>query len=345
MLINKSGNGAEELQQLTSSYYANNDFDRASTLWILEETKMTSLVGGDLMARALAHYNSSSYQKPSPSTEEARNDKLVQLLQIPIAYRTTLRYYQLNTVSHETSGRKVKLDRDNESMAWEWMIDRDDAAQLRMANETTDMLITWLETNKIAEWMNSDNRKASRELFINSAVLFARAYPMSDESQSFYYTVVPFLREIQNIVLKKALGIHYTPLLQRWTSVQPDDSGSGSAEEGIPSLDEELEEFYTKLLIYVQTVQPLLAMVIAVKRLSLQVMPEGVMQHFKSMVQSRSASQIPLPDAVQMHADNLDKDAREILDDMKVLIRSTDPTAGVYKIIPDNDPNAKFART
>lgn len=344
MLINKNNNGAEELQQLTSSYYANNDFDRARTLWTLEENKMTALVGGDLMARALTHYNSAAFQKENPSPEEAKNDKLVNLLQIPIAYRTTLRYYQLNTVSHETSGRKVKIDRENESMAWEWMIDRDDDAQLRMAHETTDMLIDWLETNKIAEWMNSDNRRASRELFVNSIGIFQRAYPMVDYSQSFFYTAVPFLREVQNHVLKKALGIHYTPLLERWTSGEP-GSGSGSEGGGIPSVDEELEDFYDKLLSHVQIVQPLLCMVIAVKRLSLQVMPEGVVQHFKSMVQSRNASQIPLKDIIQLHADNLDKDARELLDEIKVLIRSADPEAGVYKILPENSEANKFMRT
>lgn len=344
MLINKNGNGAEELQQLTSSYYANNDFDRARTLWVLEENRMTSLVGGDLITRALSHYNSSAFKKTNPSPDEAKNDKLVELLQIPIAYRTTLRYYQLNTVSHETSGRKVKIDRENESMAWEWMIDKDDEAQLRMAHETTDMLIDWLETQKIAEWMNSDNRKATRELFVNTIALFQKAYPMVDYSQSFFYTVVPFLREVQNMVLKKALGTHYTPLLQRWTSGTP-DSGSGSAIGGITSLAAELEEFYTQLLAYVQAVQPLLTMVIAVNRLSLQVMPEGVVQHFKSMVQSRSASQIPLADVVKHHADNLDKDAKAILDDIKVFIRSADPEAGVYKILPLNSETNKFFRT
>lgn len=344
MLINKSGNGAEELQQLTSSYYANNDFDRARTLWILEENKMTALVGGDLMSRALSHYHSSAYKKANPSADEAKNDKLVELLQIPIAYRTTLRYYQLNTVSHETSGRKVKIDRENESMAWEWMIDKDDEAQLRMAHETTDMLIDWLETNRIAEWMNSENRRATRELFVNSIGLFQKAYPMVDFSQSFFYTVVPFLREVQNMALKKALGSHYTPLLQRWTSGTP-DSGSGSAIGGIPSANAEQEEFYDTLLSYVQAVQPLLTMVIAVKRLSLQVMPEGVVQHFKSMVQSRSASQIPLADVVKLHSDNLDKDAKAILDDIKVFIRSADPEAGVYKILPENSETNKFFRT
>lgn len=344
MLINKSGNGAEELQQLTSSYYANNDFDRARTLWILEENKMTALVGGDLMARALSHYNSSAFKKSNPSAEEAKNDKLVELLQIPIAYRTTLRYYQLNTVSHETSGRKVKIDRQNESMAWEWMIDKDDEAQLRMAHETTDMLIDWLETNRIAEWMNSENRKATRELFVNSIGLFQKAYPMVDFSQSFFYTVVPFLREVQTMALKKALGTHYTPLLQRWTIGNP-ESGSGSAIGGIPSANAEQDEFYDTLLSYVQAVQPLLTMVIAVKRLSLQVMPEGVVQHFKSMVQSRTASQIPLADVVKLHSDNLDKDAKAILDDIKVFIRSADPEAGVYKILPENSETNKFLRT
>lgn len=343
MLFNKSNNGAEELRELTSSFYQNNDFSRISTQILLEEEALTRLVGGDLMARALAHYKSPDYKKPEPSPADLKNDQLVMHLQLPIAYRATFRYYQLNIVSHEDTGRKVKMNRDNETIPWEWMLDRDDAAQVRIGNETADLLIRWLETHKIAEWMNSDNRKAARQLFVNTAALFQESYPI-DLSESFFYTVMPFIREVQTVKIKKSLGNLYTPLLARWTSLHI-ESGSGSGSGGVPGEPDPNEELYDQITLLVQKAIPLFAMVMAVKRLTLQVMPDGVVQHFKSAITSRNASQTALPELINAHAENLEKDANYHLDDIKILIQSANPDAGNYQLLPENKPTNKFLRT
>ena len=343
MLFNKSNNGAEELRELTSSYYQNNDFSRISTQVMLEEEAMTRLVGGDLMARALSHYRGENYKKENPSPDDIKNDQLVLHLQIPIAYRATFRYYQLNLVSHEDTGRKVKMNKENESMPWEWMLDRDDAAQVRLGNETADLLIRWMETNQIAEWMNSPNRRASRQLFVNTAALFQESYPI-DLSESFFYTALAFNREVQTVKIKKALGNLYTPLLERWTSL-PIESGSGSGGGGVPSQDEVQEALYDQLTLLVQKVIPLFTMAMAVKRLSLQAMPDGVVQHFKSAFNSRNASQAALPELITAHVKNLEEDAGYLLDDIKILIQSADPEAGNYQLLPENDPTNKYFRT
>lgn len=343
MLFNKWVNGSEELRELTSSFYKNNDFSRISTQVMLEEEALTALVGGDVIARALAHYHSAAYDKTDPSAEDLVNNQLVRYLQMPIAYRATFRYYQLNLVSHEDTGRKVKMNRENESMPWEWMLDRDDAAQVRIGNETADMLIRWMESKKIAEWMNSDARRTARQLFVNTAALFQDSYPI-DLSERFFYTALPFNKEIQTIKIKKALGIHYTPLLERWTSSQL-ESGSTSGGGGIPEENLALEAFYEDLLLQVQKVIPLLVMVMAVKRLSLQLMPDGVVQHFRSATAARNASQPALPELMNAHAESLQKEALYILDDIKKLIQSANPEAGVYQLLPVNKETNKYFRT
>lgn len=342
MLFNKLNKGAEELRALTSSFYQNNDFSKIYTQILLEEEAMTRLVGGDVMARALEHYSGANYKKADPSAADLKNDNLVLHLQMPIAYRATFRYYQLNLVSHEDSGRKVKINSQNESMPWEWMLDRDDAAQVRLGNQTADLLIRWMETNQIAEWMNSDNRRASRQLFVNTAALFGESYPI-DLSDSFFYTVMPFIREVQAFKIKKALGNLYTPLLARWTSLHIED-GSGSGSGGVPG-DTELEELYDQITLHVQKAIPLFAMVMAVNRLSLQVMPDGVVQHFKSAITSRNASQTALPELIKAHAESLEKDAEYHLDDIKILIQSANPEAAEYQLLPENKPTNGYFRT
>lgn len=342
MLFNKLNNGAEELQQRTGSYFANNDYDRIATDVMLAEEDMAKLVGADVMLRAAAHYNSNAFEKDSPTADEAKNDKLVRLLQIPIAYNATFAYYQSNLVSHKDTGRKVSVDNENEKMAWEWMLDRDDEAQIRKANKTTDMLISWLELQQIAEWMNSDNRRAIRSLFVNTELIFQDAYPI-DASPRFFYTVLPFNREVQTITIRKALGDKYQELLDYYISLVASAEGSGSAGGGIPPAPE--AALLEQLLPLVQKTIPLLTMAMAVKRLSLQVLPEGVVQQYKSDRGARSASAPALKDIIEWHVKKLKDDANDHLNDIKIILQSADPLANTYRLVPENVETNKFFRT
>lgn len=340
MLFNKSNNGAKELRDRTGAYYANNDFTKIETDVILAEQDIIKLVGNAVYKRAKDHYNSSAYKKESPSEAEALNDMLVQLLQIPIAYRATFNFYQSNLVSHKDTGRNVSIDPNHEKMAWEWMLDRDDQAHLSKIKKTTDMLISWLETNNISEWLGSDNRKATRELFVNSEQIFQNAYPI-DSSPRFFYTVLSWNREVQTKTIKKALGSQYDLLLASWKYQEEAGSGSGSANGGIPAAEEPIEG----LLEMVQQVIPLFVMIMAVKRLSLQALPDSVVQQYKSDRSARSASAPAMKDIIEYHVTRLKYDADIILDDIKKLIQSADPEAGKYQLLPENDEKNKYFRT
>ena len=86
-LFNKNNNGAEELQELTGSYYANNEFNRIQTDVILTIDQIKKLVGNAVIERANDHYQSDDFETEGSSTEENQlNDQLVQHLRIPIAY-------------------------------------------------------------------------------------------------------------------------------------------------------------------------------------------------------------------------------------------------------------------
>jgi len=343
MLFNKSNNGSVELRDATGSYYANNKFERIKTDVMLAEKQIRRLVGLPVYQRAIAHYKSEDYLPPSSTEEREVNDKLVDHLQIPIAYLATFNYYQSNLVSHEDTGRKVKLDNENEKMPWEWMLDRDDQAQLRKIHDTQDLLIEFLEENKIAEWLDSENRRLARSLFVSNQSIFQDAYPI-DNSPRFYYTLMPFMREVQERTIKKALGDIYADLLSYYQSEMPaEGSSSGSSGGGIPG--PENEELLQQILPLVQSVIPLLTMAMAVKRLSLQVLPEGVVQQFKSMLQSRNASTAAAPELVKMYSQELTKDANYLLDDIKLILLSADPEANEYRLQPKNDEANKFFRT
>lgn len=341
MLFNKSNNGAAELKELTSSYYANNKFDAIRTQLILEEEAMIKLVGQPLYDRANTHYNSSNFRKAEPSELEALNDQLVDKMRMPIAYKATFRFYQLNIVSHEDTGRKYKINNENEKLPWEWMLDRDDEAQVRMANETMDLLFDWIERKNIPEWINSDQRTAARKLFVNSPLIFQDAYPMTDGSWRFFYTTAAFNKEVQTIRIAKVLGARYAPLLEYWQTQML--SGSSSTGSGIPSADD--TELYDKILALVQKIIPLEVMILAAKRLSLQTMPYGVVQHFKSMFQGRDSASVPLEEVIRRYTVQLSGDSSYIMDDLKQLLQDSDPASRAYRLLPENDECKKFFST
>lgn len=341
MLFNKSNNGAAELKELTSSYYANNKFPAIKTQIILEEEAMIKLVGQPLYDRANNHYNSASFRKDSPTPEERLNDELVDKLRLPIACRATLRYYQLNIVSHEDTGRKYKINNENEKLPWEWQIDRDDEAQARLGNETADLLFDWLERNRIAEWMSSEQRITSRSLFVNSPTIFMDAYPLIDSSWRFFYLVLPFNKEVQVHHVRKMLGAHYEPLLAYWKGAA--DQGSSSAGAGIPS--ETDSELYDQIISYVQKIIPLEVMILASKRLSIQHMPFGVVQHFKSMFQGRDSASIPFDEVIRRYTAQVSSDSGYLKDDLKQLIQNANPDARNYKLLPTQDVTKKYLRT
>jgi len=340
LLINKASEGATEIRNLTGSYYQNNDFTRIRTDWILAQDELAKLVGTAVITRAITHYHSEDY--PLDGSGDDTDDQLVEHLQLPLAYMATFRYYQSNMVSHEDTGRKVKIDTENEKMAWEWMLDRDDAAHILKIHQVTDRLIEFLEAQQITEWLTSDNRTITRQLLVNTADLFHQAYPI-DHSSKFFYSVTPFIDEVQRRTIKKALGTEFPKLIAYWQNFNSTSSDGSGASSGLPG--DQTSEYLEELLALVQKVMPLLAMVMAAKRLPLHFLPHGVVQQFHSMSQSRASSQVPLPQSIELYCNLLKEDAQYALDDIKRLLNANDTEALDYQLLPENDETNKFFRT
>lgn len=317
-----------ELRNLTGSYYANNDFTKASTDVELETEAIIRLVGRPVYDRAKAIYT------PSPDGESpgtilpgaSETDKnLLRHLQLPIAMGAAIRYMQSNLVSHDDTSRKVKIDKQSESMAWQWMIDADDLAHVRKKQQVTDRLIAWLDSNSITEWDNSAEKRAAKKLFIPDTATFQEHYPI-DFSGLFYHTVRPFIADIQRRDIRMALGTDFDTLLQAFTnqSVQP-------AQEPLLGLT--------------QQALALLTMAKALKRLSIQVFPEGVMQHFTSERHTTKGSQIPTTEDLRKYALYLERDAEDALDEIRKYRYESQPDYNPEVLLPENDPRKKYART
>lgn len=325
MLITSS----TELRELTGSYYANNDFTKIKTDVQLQTEAIIRLVGQDVYNRALTQYVPST-DGVSPGTFKTGStddvDKeLIQHLQLPIALKAAFQYFQSNLVSHDDTSRKVKIDKENESMAWEWMIDRDDAAHQSKIQKATDRLIAWLDRNNIDEWKASDERKAARKLFVPDTATFQEYYPI-DYSGTFYHTARPLMAEVQRREIRQALGNDFQVLLDAFQA------------QDVPS-DKEV------LLGFVQQALVLHTVARMVRRLNIHILPEGVMQAFKSYNQTANASQVPLPEALRLYSLHLERDADLALDEIRKLRYQDQEEYNPTRLIPENKPCRKFART
>lgn len=312
MIFNKDNKGNEELRRFTGSYYASNNFEKVKLDIDLAAEEIIKLIG-------LATYNRAETYYHSNAITDNADSKLVECIQAPIALLATLRMYQKNGVSHEDSGRKVKIDDQSEKMPWEWMLNRDDQVHLEDYYRACDRLIRYLDTTTaITEWAASDQKKMRANLLINKAELFDRYLPI-DGSCRLYAVLLPFVSEAEKKHLKKALGTEYARLL-----ALSEASGNDKI-----LLDE-----------YVYPPIPLMAMSIALRRMPLSLLPFGVVQRIVSSSQTATAADKPDLKTIDAVANWMWDDAMVMVNEMKIHINGRVD----LDILPANDVNNKFVR-
>lgn len=307
----------EEMQELTGSWYESNVFSRIHTDVDMETDDLAKLIGRSIIIYCREIYNKAESERTDIEKE------LLRKVQLPIAFMATYRYYQSNIVSHESTSRTVQIDKGNESMPWEWMLDRDDYAQLLKAQRATDSLIEFLEEENIEQWKTSKQCRALRSLFINNTAQFQRYYPI-DNSARFYLMATPFLREIQGREIKKALGEEYESFLS--------DFKAGIIQ------DDDLYEL-------VCSAQAIYTIALAVRRLPMQVLPEGLLKRIRSSSQTANALQAAELDEIKRFSMHLEIDAENMLDEIKKYRYQNSPEYLEQTFLPKNDPRNKYART
>ena len=121
--------------------------------------------------------------------------------------------YRKNDLSHEDDGWKFKMTTDgSEKLPWEWQLDRDDA--LHWKNITAvDALIRYLNKEQLKEWTETASYKLSQTLIIRNGEAFDSYFPI-ERSERMYLMLVPFIREAQMLMVKRAYGGGWDDLLK-----------------------------------------------------------------------------------------------------------------------------------
>lgn len=191
MIFNKNGQGAEELRQATSSYYANADFTKISGIVETVQLELARQIGTSMMDTIDGYY------------QEGSHEVIVKAAQRVVGYMSVLRYFRLNDISHETDGRKVKMDSDNERRPFEWQLERDDQMHLEEYYNAYDHLVMLLMDD--ATFKESDLYKRIEQLCITSAGVLEWVTGI-EATPHLFLRMVPMLHEAQMYVEKRLGG-------------------------------------------------------------------------------------------------------------------------------------------
>lgn len=344
---------AEELRNLTGSYYANNDFSKIVTTLQAVEDEVADVIGHDMMEQLVIesqgqpctmHITTTDGQTLSVAGMEATvdddgqvrfkgyspyglqarvegntlflsNRRAVVACQQAVGYMATMRFYRLNDISHENTGRKVKIDRDNEARPFEWQLARDDRAHLEEYYRALDRLMRALSGDP--RFRQSEAWQRADRLIVKDADSLSCLTGL-DPSPWLYQRLLPFLDESQHFVAKA-----YAP----------------AALGDLPGENTELRHA-------AQMATALGALALMGRRTSLQTLPYGLMKLFESNGGGNRREQADA-DRIDDYLRRLSREQHYWLNEMKTL-RDQAATGGTpadtYLQMPDNDPHNKFMR-
>jgi hypothetical protein len=309
MIFNKTNNGSDELSAIVGNYYKSNDFDKVKSDIVLATADLIKIIGKPVYDLAEAAYLG--------NTTDPMKKLLVNYVQMCIGILATFNMYRQNDISHEDSGRKVKIDPENERIPWEWQLKRDDEIQLDRYYQAVDVLIVFLDSTSYVEWHQSDQKKLANSLFIKNAEKFNMYFPINSSGR-MYMMLLPWIREAERKYIKPVLGDQFEKYLTG---------------DGLTPAEKEIRE-----LIYPPI--PLYAMSIAIRRMPVGVIPAGIIRNFVDGSQTMNASDPASLNEITSVSRLLISEGLDLLNDLKKALSETVEAI----IIPVNDEKNKYMR-
>jgi len=283
MLFNKDGAGSAEMKSLLGFIYKSIKFENLTYYISFAERDIKNIISKAVMDVAQDHYISENYKLIEPDEDHPEYtilDELVTKIQFPVAVHAYRRFVPSNDLTHSDKGRQIFVSNE-EKPAFEWMIDKDNQNLLDLANEATDLLLEFLdehvddtiippvEENEdplpavlLIPWATSNHFIVSKQLFINNAREFDLVFAINS-SRRVYITLLPFIKHVQLTIIRPCLT---------------DDQYEGLLDE---VMNQDIPEDSQIIIDLIRQPLGLLALSMAIRRLSVELLPDGL---FTSMV-------------------------------------------------------------
>lgn len=291
LLFNKDNAGSKELKDLLTFVDLGIKFDSIKPDIITATNELIRFIGQPTYDAVLA-----AYENEAPTAAQVH---LLFVCRYPIAIRAYSLLAPNNDIAHTGNGRKMRQD-EHEKQAFEWMIDRDNAALERRYYRALDDMVHYLDTYS-AEWQESNSFKRSHRLFLRTTDDFNEYFPIY--SRYVLMRLEPGIRQCEQNEILPRVGKEKFKLLK-------DQLQSNIA------LTEEDEI----LLNLIKEASCYYSLAWAMTRLSVNIFPEGILQSYTSereTTQARMPAKGLEPDAAKQ---SLRNDAALILERIEKLL-------------------------
>lgn len=206
-MFNKSNNGSEEIKAVLGFTHASMKFSNLENFMSFAKKDVVKVIGKEVFKLADDFYRTDEFGKP----EYPDQNNLVNLIQTVMAYSAYRRYVKSNDLSHSETGRQITVQ-DEIKPAFEWMVDKDDANLLSLANETFELLLDFLDEliaidppGTIANaWMESEAFKSMNSCIVNRVQEFEKVFYING-SRRIYIMLLPFLRKAERSYIPGAI--------------------------------------------------------------------------------------------------------------------------------------------
>ena len=256
MLFNKYQDGGKELRELLGFIDANTNFDKWLTWINLSLRQITELTGTEILKQAETYYNQNSFGA-HPEENEYLLVKKFQLTNALFAY---VKMIPSLDAGHGNDGRKKGIgENEKELTALEQY--KDEANILNLAYEALEDLLIFLEEQRFEAWENAPVKQMLKSLVITKLSEFNEYFTLN--SSRMFFTMLPMIREVQEMkVVPAVTKTRMTALLEAMKAGEPSDE------------QKELLE----ILPLVRRPLVLASLALAIKRLPVEVLPDGIVQ-------------------------------------------------------------------
>ncbi len=256
--------GNSELKELLGFIDADLKLKNLMPDIITATNDVIDLIGLEVYNKAVAAYNEGTI---------AEEDKqLVYSVRYPIAVNAYRLYSPSNDLAHTNNGRKMRQD-ENEKLPFQWMLDSDNAALEKRYYRALDDLIKFLDRSKTdfeltttlySIWTNSEAFKATQKLFIRTVSEFDEVFPI--QSRLLLIKLAPGISKCEQYEIRPRVS----------------DEKFNTLKSALKSNTAITDATDLELIRLIREASAAYSLAWAMPRLSVQLYPEGVLQHVTS---------------------------------------------------------------
>ena len=282
------------------------------------------LIGIEVYDKAVAAY--------ADGTITDENEDFVYAVRYPIAVNAYRLFSASNDLAHTNNGRKMRQD-DGEKQAFEWMIDRDNAALEKRYYRALDDLIKFLDRSKVTTetaetlytiWTASDAFKATHDLFIRTVGDFDKVFPI--QSRLLLIKLAPGISDCEQYEIRPRVGTEKLNALK----------------QALKSSTPITEATDLELIRLIQRASVAYSFAWAMPRLSVQLYPEGVLQHVTSDGATTRGAKPTLKNETQEAAQAWKSDFDKAIMEIEKLLEPPPTIEATATILPEQQFGDKF---